>query len=169
MSIILLHVSLGATNPRSTCHHQIKISQSIFGEKRKRQDMFGRMNVTWLCVATVLTYRTDKHSKRDTDRRVCVCLWGLTSHRSLPQHPNHYPKRFFSFKLIEQRWFAPVHTAKVTDWTFTISAITQVINYRLLTPPENILGNVWLVEPLQPLRLQNYRHPVYSPKVVLGI
>ena len=35
--------------------------------------------------------------------------------------------------------------------------------------PETILGNFWLAECLQYLRVQNYRHPVYRSKVVLAI
>ena len=35
--------------------------------------------------------------------------------------------------------------------------------------PENILGIFWLAERLQYVRLQNYRRPVYRPKVVQAI
>ena len=61
-----------------------------------------------------------------------------------------------------------VRTAKITDRTFIISAIVQVISCRL-TLPETILGNFWLAEYLQYLRTQNCGHSVYRTKVVLGI
>ena len=62
-----------------------------------------------------------------------------------------------------------VRTAKITNQTFTIPAINQVINYQLWPSLKNSLGNFWLAECLQYKRMQNYRHPVYRPKVVLGI
>ena len=38
-----------------------------------------------------------------------------------------------------------------------------------LTLPENILGNSWLLESLQYVKVQSYRHPVYRLEVVLAI
>ena len=62
-----------------------------------------------------------------------------------------------------------VYIVALYVWVGAMSAINQAIHLPTLTLTENILGNFWLAECLQHLGMQNYRHPVYRPKVVLGI
>ena len=64
-----------------------------------------------------------------------------------------------------------VRTAKITDRIFIISAINQVINYRLWPSPEFILGSFWLLvtSVFVVYENENYWHSVCRVEMVLGI
>ena len=61
-----------------------------------------------------------------------------------------------------------VRTARMTDRTFMVSAILQAMHYRHRASL-NLFLKLRLRESLQYMRVQNYRHSVYRPEVVLGI
>ena len=80
--------------------------------------------------------------------------------------PKKYsPNQVSATPLGQSAGSTTVRTTQVTDRTFIVSAINQVIDYH----PRIILGHFWLQVSLQSMKVQNDRHPVYRQEMVLGL